>query len=57
MRLCKSAGRSEAAALDMGRGSAERHSARENCYLTAVAANFFTMASSSFRSLSFRLVE
>jgi hypothetical protein len=57
MRLYKSAGRSEAAALDMGRGSAERHSARENCYLTAVAANFFTMASSSFRSLSFRLVE
>ena len=26
-------------------------------YRTAVAANFFTMASSSLRSLSFRLVE
>ena len=30
---------------------------RRSCYLVAVAANFFTMASSSLRSLSFKFVE
>jgi hypothetical protein len=40
----------DTAVFDMSNSHAKR-------YRTAVAANFFTMASSSLRSLSFRLVE